>query len=127
MLFPTPILPCGRVLRLEILSTWGDQYYVGLNGIDIFDQEGKLISMARGDMSTIEKVAGNPRSINVLTGMIYTLLHLQHIHNTPSNSDTPSKTPSNTLLLTYLLTYLHGGQSTNMPMTLASPPTSWTG
>ena len=71
MLFSTPILPCGRVLRLEILSTWGDQYYVGLNGIDIFDQEGKLVSMARGDVSTIEKVTGNPRSINILTGATY--------------------------------------------------------
>lgn len=75
MLFSTPILPSGRVLRLEILSTWGDQYYVGLNGIDIFDHEGKLVSMARGDASTIEKVMGNPRSINILTGVSYSLLY----------------------------------------------------
>ena len=30
----TPELPNGRLLRLNILSTWGDQNYVGLMGIE---------------------------------------------------------------------------------------------
>ena len=65
-LFATPVLPRGQTLRVEIFSTWGDRYYVGLNGIDIFDHAGKLLSMARGDRSTVAKVTGNPMSINVL-------------------------------------------------------------
>lgn len=73
-----PILPNGKNLRLEILSTWGDHFYVGLNGIDIFDGEGHILKYS--EMShpknavkgvqysnvTIDSIAGNPSDINVL-------------------------------------------------------------
>lgn len=76
--FSVPILPTGRVLHIDILSTWGDVHYVGLNGIDIFDSQGSLIvplvssqsSTRRGkdfeDGVFIESIDGNPRDINVL-------------------------------------------------------------
>lgn len=42
--FVIPELPRGKVLFLRILSTWGDKYYVGLNGIEIFADTGELVS-----------------------------------------------------------------------------------
>lgn len=34
-------MPCGQVLELAILSTWGDPHYVGLTGIEVFDGNGQ--------------------------------------------------------------------------------------
>ena len=31
---------------MEILSTWGDNYYVGLSGIEFFTSEGKPVKIS---------------------------------------------------------------------------------
>ena len=43
--FCIPVLPEGRQLVLSILSTWGDQYYVGLTGIEVFTASGERASV----------------------------------------------------------------------------------
>ncbi|KAJ8561532.1 hypothetical protein ON010_g8149 [Phytophthora cinnamomi] len=57
-----PILPNGKWLQIEILSTWGDPYYVGLNGVEIFDHRGELVKFNNPS----QQVTACPESINVL-------------------------------------------------------------
>lgn len=45
--FVIPELPFGTILKLDITSTWGDQHYIGLNGIEIFNNEGQLVNIAK--------------------------------------------------------------------------------
>ena len=39
--FSIPELPIGRELILNIVSTWGDRFYVGLTGIEVFTASGE--------------------------------------------------------------------------------------
>ncbi|XP_047031742.1 katanin-interacting protein-like [Helicoverpa zea] len=52
--------PTGFVLQLNIFSTWGDPYYVGLTGVELYDPEGTLIPL------TETNVCAHPASVNVL-------------------------------------------------------------
>ncbi|XP_047346783.1 katanin-interacting protein-like [Vespa velutina] len=56
--FIIPELPYGKILIINILSTWGDKHYVGLNGIEIFSDTGQLVF--------INKISENSSNINQL-------------------------------------------------------------
>ncbi len=43
--FLTPELPCGQELILHILSTWGDRFYVGLTGVEVYTDAGELAAV----------------------------------------------------------------------------------
>lgn len=36
-----PEMPCGSELTLTLLANWGDEHFIGLNGIEILDPSGK--------------------------------------------------------------------------------------
>ncbi|KAI6656377.1 hypothetical protein LOD99_1176 [Oopsacas minuta] len=62
-LFTPELAPTGFVVELQILSTWGDVYYVGLSGIQLFDTNGHSINVSP------KNVAAFPESINILEGV----------------------------------------------------------
>lgn len=50
----------GRVIELNITESWGDLFYVGLNGIEIYDVNQEKI--------TISNIDANPRDMNSIPG-----------------------------------------------------------
>ena len=60
--FWIPKLPIGKCVVFNILSTWGDNFYVGLSGIEIFDNEGNQVII------NPEDIMANPPDINILPG-----------------------------------------------------------
>lgn len=60
--FIIPELPSGKVLMLNILSTWGDPSYVGLMGLDVFNKNGQLIRLSQPE----RQLWADPPDINVL-------------------------------------------------------------
>ena len=61
--FSISCLPSGLVLDLDIKTTWGDRYYVGLCGLELFDGDGEKIRR-----SALAKVEGKPSGMNDLPG-----------------------------------------------------------
>ena len=62
--FIIPELPKGRILTITIYSTWGDMYYVGLCGIEMFDGNGKAIKVKDAQ----KQIRAEPPDINILPG-----------------------------------------------------------
>ncbi|XP_067133505.1 katanin-interacting protein-like isoform X3 [Centruroides vittatus] len=58
--YESPVMPHGFIFQLQLLSTWGDAYYIGLNGLEMYDINGRKISL------TESNIAAYPDSINIL-------------------------------------------------------------
>ncbi|XP_061197501.1 katanin-interacting protein-like [Saccostrea echinata] len=56
-------MPCGFIYQLHLISTWGDPYYVGLNGIEMYDASHNKIEL------TETNIAAYPDSVNVLANV----------------------------------------------------------
>lgn len=56
--FEIPVLPQGQRLVINILSTWGDRHYVGLNGLEVFSSSGEPLRPAH--------IRADPPDINIL-------------------------------------------------------------
>ncbi|CAH0564254.1 unnamed protein product [Brassicogethes aeneus] len=73
--FVIPELPYGKSMIIDIRSTWGDKYYVGLNGVEIFDVTGKIarvknITAIPPDVNVLPECKNDPRVIsNLLDGV----------------------------------------------------------
>ncbi|KAK1881253.1 Protein KIAA0556 [Dissostichus eleginoides] len=58
--YEAPIMPCGFIFQLQLLTTWGDPYYIGLNGLEFYDQNHDKIRLSDNN------IAAFPDSVNVL-------------------------------------------------------------
>uniref|UniRef100_T1J5N1 KATNIP domain-containing protein n=1 Tax=Strigamia maritima TaxID=126957 RepID=T1J5N1_STRMM len=58
--YEAPAMPRGFIFQFQLYSTWGDPYYVGLNGIEVYDAVGNKICLSENN------IAAYPDSVNVL-------------------------------------------------------------
>ncbi|ESN97212.1 hypothetical protein HELRODRAFT_178333 [Helobdella robusta] len=56
-------IPCGFIYQFQLLNTWGDDYYIGLSGIEFYDRNGEKINL------NLKNLAAYPPSINCLEGV----------------------------------------------------------
>ncbi|PWA21878.1 hypothetical protein CCH79_00015652 [Gambusia affinis] len=56
--YEAPIMPF--IFQLQLLTTWGDPYYIGLNGLEFYNQNHQQIHL------TDNNIAAFPDSVNVL-------------------------------------------------------------
>ncbi|CAH8433071.1 unnamed protein product [Dicrocoelium dendriticum] len=74
-----PELPEGRTLIFDIVNTWGDAYYVGLTGIEVFTSDGTnitsfcQISAEPSDINILPEYGHDPRVVeNLIDGINWT-------------------------------------------------------
>ncbi|NXF10117.1 K0556 protein, partial [Smithornis capensis] len=58
--YEAPLMPCGFIFQFQLLTSWGDPYYIGLNGLELFNEHGDQILL------TENNIAAFPDSVNVL-------------------------------------------------------------
>ncbi|NWV60821.1 K0556 protein, partial [Malurus elegans] len=58
--YEAPLMPCGFIFQFQLLTSWGDPYYIGLNGLELFNEHGEPISL------TENNIAAFPDSVNIL-------------------------------------------------------------
>ncbi|XP_047667249.1 katanin-interacting protein isoform X3 [Tachysurus fulvidraco] len=63
MEYEAPLMPCGFIFQLQLLTTWGDPYYIGLNGLELYDHNNERIPLSDNN------IAAFPDSVNVLDGV----------------------------------------------------------
>ncbi|KAM9305565.1 katanin-interacting protein [Gastrophryne carolinensis] len=61
--YEAPLMPCGFIFQFQLLTSWGDPYYIGLNGLQMYDEHGEKIPL------TENHIAAFPESINILEGV----------------------------------------------------------
>lgn len=56
-------MPCGFIFQFQLLSSWGDPYYIGLTGLELYDEHGERIPLSQNN------IAAFPDSVNALEGV----------------------------------------------------------
>ena len=48
--YEAPLHPRGMQFELQLLNTWGDRHYAGLTAMEIYDEDGAIITPLTHDM-----------------------------------------------------------------------------
>ena len=56
--YEAPMMPQGFVFQFHLLSTWGDLYYTGLNGIELYDAAGHKIPLTEKSAAILVHLIG---------------------------------------------------------------------
>nr|XP_030727438.1 protein KIAA0556 homolog isoform X4 [Globicephala melas] len=61
--YEAPLMPCGFIFQFQLLTSWGDPYYIGLTGLELYDEQGEKIPLSENN------IAAFPDSVNSLEGV----------------------------------------------------------
>ncbi|XP_045705036.1 katanin-interacting protein isoform X3 [Phyllostomus hastatus] len=61
--YEAPVMPCGFIFQFRLLTSWGDPYYIGLTGLELYDERGERIPLSENN------IAAFPDSVNALEGV----------------------------------------------------------
>ncbi|XP_063082778.1 katanin-interacting protein isoform X5 [Cavia porcellus] len=61
--YEAPPMPCGFIFQFQLLTSWGDPYYIGLTGLELYDEQGEKIPLSENN------IAAFPDSVNALEGV----------------------------------------------------------
>lgn len=96
--FSLPIIPSGRILEMRIYSTWGDKYYVGMAGLEVFDSLGRPVQISPNgieaspsDLNSLPGYHGDPRTIDKLVDGNYKTCDEIHSWLAPFYEESPNK------------------------------------
>ena len=96
--FTLPELPRGQVLDFDLYSTWGDKFYVGLAGVEVFDEKGKPVRIAPGcisaepsSLNSLPDVEGDPRTVDRLIDGEYSTKDDLHCWLAPFRGSPPNR------------------------------------
>ncbi|XP_045051269.2 katanin-interacting protein isoform X3 [Desmodus rotundus] len=65
--YEAPLMPCGFIFQFRLLTSWGDPYYIGLTGLELYDERGERIPLSESSASS--DIAAFPDSVNALEGV----------------------------------------------------------
>ncbi|KAM6166717.1 katanin-interacting protein [Erethizon dorsatum] len=69
--YEAPPMPCGFIFQFQLLTSWGDPYYIGLTGLELYDEQGEKIPLSENNIlsGTGWDIAAFPDSVNALEGV----------------------------------------------------------
>jgi len=83
-----PSLPCGERLEIEIFSNWGDCNFIGLTGIDFYDEYGRPIRSKKEKIFSVSKEEWKHHARNkARLGNLYVTYNHEEESNSTVNND----------------------------------------